>query len=231
MRTLITIDPCQVHLWLIKLSDFTSIEQSLLALLHPNETERAMRLHFALHRQRFIIARGLLRKTLNLYTGIEPEKITFNLGRHGKLYLQDNTLNLQFNVSHSDDFAVFALTIQQEIGVDIEKMAPHFNKKVAERFFSKQEYIQLMALSPKERIEGFYQIWTKKEAIIKALGEGLFTSLADFSVSLRQAKESVMLTYLKNQYNYHVESFLLPEDYQVAFATLEPITNIVYKEW
>lgn len=231
MNTLITINPCQVHLWVVKLSDFTSTEQSLLALLHPDETERAMRLHFALHRQRFIIARGLLRKTLNLYTGIEPEKITFNFGRDGKPYLQDNTFNLQFNISHSDDFAVFALTIQQEIGVDIEKMAPSFKKEVAKRFFSQQEYIQLMALSTKERNEGFYQIWTKREAIIKALGEGLFTSVADFSVTLGLGKESIILTYLKQSYSYHVESFLLLEEYQVALAALEPVADIVYKKW
>lgn len=231
MNTLVTIAPCQVHLWVVKLSDFTSIEQSLLALLHPNEIKRVMRLHFALHRQRFIIARGLLRKTLHLYTGIEPEKIIFNVGPHGKPYLQDNILKLQFNVSHSDDVAVFALAIQQEIGVDIEKMAPHFNKKIAERFFSQQEYSQLIELSPKESIEGFYQIWTKREAIIKALGAGLFSSLADFSVSLRQAKETIRLTYLTHQYRYHVESVLLTEDYQLAFATAQPIINIVYKKW
>jgi len=231
MKTLITIAPHNAHLWLAKLSDFTIAEQSLLALLSPDEAERALRFHFPLHRQRFIIVRGLLRKTINLYTGIEPEKITLSFGRHGKPYLQNNPLNLQFNVSHSDNLAVFALTIQQEIGVDIEKMEPYFNKAVAKRFFSPQEYTQLMALSTDERIKGFYQIWTKREAIIKALGEGLFTSSADFSVSLRQTKESIMVIHLKHEYSYHVESFLVPNDYQAAFSTLEPIENIVYKKW
>lgn len=231
MYTLIQINPHHVHLWLAKLSAFAVVEQSLLALLSPDETERAMRFHFPLHRQRFIIARGLLRKTVSLYTGIAPEEIAFTFGHHGKPYLQNNELNLQFNVSHSADLAVFAFTTQQEIGVDIEKMEPHFNKEIAKRFFSPQEYRQLMALSADEKIKGFYQVWARKEAIIKALGEGLFTSLADFSVSLQHSKESIMLTHLKHEYSYHVESFFAADEYQAAFATLEPIESIVYKNW
>jgi len=199
----------------------------LRALLSPDEIERAMRFHFPLHRQRFIITRGLLRKTLSQYLDTAPDQIRFIYGPHGKPYLENNSLDLQFNVSHSADLAVFALTAHLEIGVDIEKMEPDFNEGVAKRFFSPTEYAQLMALSSDEKMKGFYQIWSKKEAIIKALGQGVFLSLTDFSVSL-QAKESITLTHLTPPSICYVEHFAVPEHYQAAFATLESIGGVSY---
>lgn len=226
---LFTIASHTVHLWLAELLDFTSDEQALLALLSPDEVKRAMRFHFPLHKQRFIISRGLLRKTLSLYTGIAPDQIVFNYGAHGKPCLQVNPDALQFNVSHSADLAVFALTTHQEIGVDIEKIEPDFREDVAKRFFSSQEYAQLMDLTGSARNKAFYQIWSRKEALIKAMGKGLFTPLTDFSINLSQTKESVSLMYSGQQVNYYIENIYVPDGYQAAIATVEPIENIIYK--
>ncbi len=230
MNTLLTISPHTVHLWLAELSTFLSDEPSLQTLLSPDEMKRAMRFRFPLHKQRFIISRSLLRKTISLYTGISPENIIFTYNDHGKPSLQQNNLSLQFNISHSADVAIFALTINQEIGVDIEKIEPHFKEKIAKRFFTPQEYLQLMSLSDDARINGFYHIWSKKEALIKALGQGLLTLLSDFSIDPSQAKQSVSFTYLEHPYHYYLESIQVPEEYQGAFATRERIERVVYKK-
>ncbi len=223
---LFTIASLTVHLWLAELLDFALDEQALLALLSPDEVKRAMRFKLPLHSQRFIITRGLLRKTLSLYTGVAPDKIVFNYGEHGKPHLQANPYALQFNVSHSADIAIFALTTYQEIGVDIEKIEPHFREDVAKRFFSSQEYAQLMDLTGDARNKGFYQIWSRKEALIKAAGKGLFTLSSDFSINLSETKESVSLMYAEQQVNYYIENIYVPDGYQAAIATTEPINNI-----
>ncbi|MCD6039743.1 MAG: sfp [Gammaproteobacteria bacterium] len=228
MNTLLPLLPQVVHLWLIKISDFILDESSLLSLLSPDEVERAMRFHFPLHRQQFIITRGLLRKTLSRYTGSAAKEIAFIYGPQGKPFLKDNSDDLQFNVSHSADLAVFAVTTQQNIGVDIEKIEPPFKEDVARRFFSQKEYTQLLSLTDEDQIKVFFQIWAKKEALIKALGQGLWTSLSSFSVSIMPGDEAVRLTHLQETYLYHVKNFLTPEGYQAAFATSEPIQQCVY---
>ena len=128
-----------VHLWRASLSDFNTKCDELLALLSSDETTRAERLRFPLHKKRFIIARGLLRKTLALYLNQAPELIQFSYGAHGKPALA--LPFLKFNLSHSDDMLVLALTREKEVGIDIEKIKPHFKKEVAERFFLVQKNI------------------------------------------------------------------------------------------
>ncbi len=227
MRSFIIV-PHTVHLWLADLLDFTFDEQALLALLSPDEIQRAMRFKLSLHKQRFIIARGLLRKTLSLYTGVAPNQIVFNYNVSGKPSLQTNPFSLQFNVSHSADLAIFALTTDQEVGVDIEKIASSFKDDVAKRFFSSAEYTQLMALTDQARNKGFYQIWSKKEAIIKAAGKGLFTPLMNFSVNVSQTKEVISLTHAQQQITYFLENIYVPDGYQAALATADSIENIIY---
>src|SRR5260221_13237392 len=99
MNTHFSIHNNIVQLWHAILSDFNELDQFLINLLSPDEIERANRFRFAIHRQRFIISRGLLRKTLSLYTGIPPEQIVFSYGSHGKPYLKESPLQIQFNTS------------------------------------------------------------------------------------------------------------------------------------
>ncbi len=204
----LSISSQTVHVWLAELSDFKSDMKALLAFLSPDEVMRAERFHFQLHQERFIISRGLLRRTLSLYTDIPPQEILFSYGLHGKPYLENNPNELQFNVSHSEGLAIFAITAQQEIGVDIQKIEPHFREDVARRFFSPDEYRELMTLTGETRIKGFYERWCRKEAMIKTLGQGVFMSLSE---------------------QYCVENIEVPDGYQGAIATVRPIENIIYK--
>lgn len=231
MKFNFTIDAHSIHLWRVVLKDLVAQEKELLSLLSPDEVQRAERFRFDIHRLRYLTARAMLRKILSLYTGIAAEKIIFSYGQRGKPYLRDNPLNLQFNLSHSEDMAVYALTRQDEIGVDIEKISASYKEGVAERFFSKQEYLQLTQLSKQDQIVGFYRLWSRKEAVIKALGEGLFAPLADFSVSAQEKIETLVLTHAQKEYSYHLESFNVHPDYQAAFATSQKVETIFYWEW
>lgn len=220
-----------VHLWQVLLPDFFEQAPALFDLLSDDEKVRALRFQQPLHQQRFTITRGLLRKTLSLYTGIPPEQIVFTYGPYGKPYLSTNSLNIQFNVSHSADFAVYAVTINQEIGIDIEKVQNSFNEAIAKRFFSANEISELFALPKPSQVQAFYQIWAGKEALIKTLGQGLFVPLSDFSVSLQKPDEPITISHDKNQYTYHLQYFSVHDDYQAAFASEKTIDSIVRWQW
>lgn len=220
-----------MHLWRALLTDFVTIEHILHQLLHADELYRAQRFRFPLHRQRFIISRALLRKTLSLYTGTPPESINFTYGPHGKPYLDTNPLRLQFNVSHSHDMAIFALTVNKEIGADIEQVENRFKEGVAKRFFTDQEFSELIELPENQRASAFYRIWSRKEALIKALGEGLYGPIKDFSISLKNEAEPILLHYDKRDYQFAIHSFQTHPDYQAAFATEIPIEEINHWQW
>ena len=218
MNQLISIEPQCVHLWTITLSDYFSQLPYLLQLLSVDEKVRAAQFKFEIHRQRFTVARALLRTVLSHYRQIAPEALEFDYGHRGKPFLRNNLENLQFNLSHSDDMAVIGVIRNTDIGVDIEKIEPDLKEDVAKKFFSAQEYSVLMSLPVDKQIEGFYQIWSKKEALIKALGEGLYAPLDKFSVHPFVATEQIEINHDDKMVNYHIESFYAADDYVAAFA-------------
>ena len=211
MTTHFSIKPHTVHLWRIELSRFSAQLSTLEPLLSADEKERAARFHGVLTRERYIVARALLRKILHLYIKISPKKIVFSYGEKGKPFLSNNNHALYFNLSHSHDRMICALSKEGEIGVDIEKVESDFKEKVAQRFFSKEEYAQLEKLPEEERVTTFYRIWSRKEALVKAVGTGLFVPIASISS--------------------YVENFSVHPDYQAAFATFQPVEAVFYWEW
>ncbi len=224
MNNNINIHDNTVHIWRLCLSDFTQDSHKLAKLLSPDELDRAKRFHFPIHQERFTITRGLLRKTLSLYTGIAPEALLFHYGEHGKPFLDSD---LKFNVSHSHDMAVFAFTVHKEIGIDIEKTEASFKESVAKRFFSPAEYHELMQLPDTERVIAFYKIWSGKEALIKTLGKGLYTPLDSFTVSSQKDSQSVLC----NAEHYLVNHINIDAHYQAAFATIEPVIQMIEWRW
>jgi 4'-phosphopantetheinyl transferase len=220
-----TIDHNTVHIWRLFLPDFTTEIHQLSTLLNHLEQDRAHRFHFPIHQERFTITHGLLRKTLGLYLDVDPKALTFHHGEHGKPYLANHAIN--FNISHSHDMALFALTHHKEIGVDIEKMEPSFKESVAKRFFSPAEYADLMQLPETDRVVAFYKIWSRKEAFIKVLGKGLFTPLDSFSVSHQKDSQSIV----SNTKHYVVKNININAAYQAAFAAAVPVTEMTEWEW
>ena len=154
-------------------------------LLAPDETARAARFHFDHLQRRFILSRGALRILLGHYLDIAANRIEFRYGSRGKPSLAAPA-GIHFNASHSGDVALFAFTLHCEIGVDVEEMRPISDmREIASRFFCAEESTELMALPADERERAFFLCWTRKEAYLKAVGEGLYAPLNDFCVTLR----------------------------------------------
>lgn len=178
----------EVHVFRARLDlDATELEKLALTL-SAEEWERARRFRFSRDRDRFTAARGVLRLILTRYLSGDPARLRFAYAPFGKPSL-DSGGELRFNVAHSDEWALFAVTRGREVGVDVERIRPDFaTEEIAERFYSGMEVAALRALPPRERAVGFFVCWTRKEAYLKARGEGLSVPLASFSVSLDESR-------------------------------------------
>jgi 4'-phosphopantetheinyl transferase len=230
MNTHFSIKTNSAHLWRVFLPDFHDVETSMASLLSIDEIERANQFRFPIHRQRFILARAFLRKILGLYLQQPPTALLFTYGPQGKPALRNAAL--QFNVSHSENMAVYAITSTHPVGVDIEKVECKFNQGIAERFFSREEYQFLKTLPESEQQVVFYQIWARKEALIKAIGAGLFMQLDAFTVAPQQAKsELITYTHDGQEAALQVTAFQAHPDYEAAFAISPAVKEIYYWQW
>jgi 4'-phosphopantetheinyl transferase len=157
-------------------------------MLSKEECERTQRYHFDLDRMRYLVWRGLLRTILARYLRTQPSAIAFSYGPHGKPFLAHESADdsLYFNVSHCENLALFAFTLNNSaIGVDIERVRSMPDLlEISTRFFSARESGELTTLRSDRRQEGFFNCWTRKEAFIKAIGDGLSHPLDSFDVSL-----------------------------------------------
>jgi 4'-phosphopantetheinyl transferase len=178
-------EPDEIALIFTPLDGSAELRGSLWQILSADERERADRFHFEKHRNRFVAARGLLRTILAASTGMQPEKIQFAYGSQGKpalAYRED----ISFNLSTSGDSALYAIGSGQQLGVDLEQIrALDDMEQIAERYFCHAEYRELLAIPQAARPQAFYNCWTRKEAFVKALGEGLSHPLDRFHVTLQ----------------------------------------------
>jgi 4'-phosphopantetheinyl transferase len=183
----LAVSPGEVHVWRASLDVGPVGLQRLGETLSADERARAQRFHFPHHRDRYIAAHGILRELLARYLGTEAGDFRFQLNDHGKpaLGTGQETADMRFNLSHSQDIALFAFAWRCEVGVDVEYIRPAVGDKgLAERFFSTQEVAALRALPKDAQNEAFFNCWTRKEAYVKARGRGLSINLASFAVSL-----------------------------------------------
>jgi 4'-phosphopantetheinyl transferase len=160
-------------------------------LLSADERERAARFRFDRDRDRYIAGRGLLRRLLAAYTGREAADLSFRYGAYGKPELEGP--GPHFNLSNSGPLALIALSATAEIGVDLELAQDDFSReRIAERFFSPGEVRDLRALALEEQPAAFLRCWTRKEAFIKARGDGLSLALDSFDVTLQPGKPAMV---------------------------------------
>jgi 4'-phosphopantetheinyl transferase len=155
--------------------------------LSPDELARASRFHFDRDRVRYARCRTALRLLLARYLNVAPPQIRFTYTPAGKPEVapDQNSRQLRFNVSHSHDMALIAVGVQDDLGVDIEKIRPGVKAaELSERFFSRSERAALHSLPEAMRASAFYSCWARKEAFLKAIGQGLGFPLEDFSVSV-----------------------------------------------
>ncbi|MGB9235073.1 MAG: 4'-phosphopantetheinyl transferase superfamily protein [Terriglobales bacterium] len=188
----------RVDVWRLRLDEarldkvFSPSSEARGSVLAPDEAARASRFHFDRDRIRFTRCRNALRWLLGRYLDIAPASIRFTYTPSGKpeVAADQNPLNLRFNVSHSENLALLAVGLRDGLGVDIEKVRPDVNtRELSERFFSVRERAALGALPETLRVAAFYACWARKEAFLKATGEGLGFPLEDFSVSAHPEKQ------------------------------------------
>jgi 4'-phosphopantetheinyl transferase len=187
----------EVHVWRAALDHNPSHRHSLVDTLSEDEQARAARFYFQIDRQRFVVARAALRDILGGYLKRAAKSVSFCYGPHGKLALaQDSGKNtIHFNLSHSNGVAVYAITRGREIGIDLEFIREDLEVELlAERFFSQHEIATLRGLPDSLRKYAFFLCWTRKEAYLKARGEGLSLPLNQFDVSLIPGEPAALLS-------------------------------------
>jgi len=182
------LKPKQVDLWCARLDVRSEVAAELYSALSPDEKARADRFHFAKDRSRFVVSHGALRELLGGYLRLTPASVGLAYDEKRKPCLQadpDLTAKVHFNASHSESLAVFAFSKDSELGIDIEYLARDVDyDAILERQFSEAEKAQLRALSTDARRLAFFRVWTRKEAYLKATGDGLRTALDSFTVPL-----------------------------------------------
>jgi 4'-phosphopantetheinyl transferase len=199
------------------------------ALLSDAEQQRANRFTFNRDRDQFIVARAWLRRLLAARLRVCPESIELGYGEYGKPLLAHRCAepDLRFNVSHADNVAVYAFARRREIGVDVERIRlVHDADAIAARFFSCHENEAYLALDPRDKPLGFFNCWTRKEAFVKALGEGLYYPLDSFDVSLVPGEPARVLRLESasgDPCDWRIESFS-PAPGFVAAVVIESVT-------
>jgi 4'-phosphopantetheinyl transferase len=191
----VTIASNEVHVWRASLDASPTQIDTFMQILAADEQARANRFYFQIDRERFISAHGILRSILGLYLNQAPKCLSFRYGAHGKpaLSFESGVDAIRFNLSHSHEVALYAITRGREIGIDVELIRDLEVVQIAERFFSRQETAILGAMPASVRKHAFFLCWTRKEAYIKARGEGLSLPLDQFDVSLIPGEPAALL--------------------------------------
>lgn len=222
----LTLSSNDVHIWRAALDQPALCVEKLAQTLSEEEHTRAERFHFQRDRRRFIVGRGVLRTTLALYLGTDPSQLKFCHGPYGKPHLAAPTYGagdaLRFNLAHSHELALYAFTRGREIGVDLEYIRRALDVgQIAARFFSSGENAVLDALPTDQKQEAFFNCWTRKEAYIKAIGDGLAQPLHQFDVSLAPGKPARLLSVKgdpEEASRWSLKALIPAPDYVAALA-------------
>lgn len=185
-----------VHVWRSRLDQPDYKVKAFNQLLDPDELRRAARFRFERDRSNFVVARGILRSLLSTYLSLPAAEFHFNYGRFGKPELTETAgvASLGFNISHAHQLALFVFAWRRKVGVDVEYMCRNVShEEVAGSVFSSREIEALRTLPADQRAQGFFNCWTRKEAYIKARGEGVSLPLDQFDVSLNPGEPAALL--------------------------------------
>jgi len=188
----VELEPHQVDIWRVCLDLATDPRRRLESILSEDEAQRAARFYFPADKDRFVVAHGCLRDILRRYLPTESRQLNFSTNAYGKPHLSSEH-GLDFNLSHSRDFALVAVTRHRQVGVDIEYIRGEVSREgIAGHFFSEGEVSELLSLPPEQHEIAFFNCWTRKEAYIKACGLGLSLPLESFDVSLVPGEPAIL---------------------------------------
>jgi 4'-phosphopantetheinyl transferase len=186
----------EIHVWCADLDKLATELPEFASPLSESERKRAARFRFDRDRNRFIVRHGVLRIILGNYLNIEPSDVAFSYESRGKpiVSVPDTALHFHFNLSHSNGLALIATTRRAALGVDIEcvRILPEA-EQIAAKFFSPRESAMLNAVPAEQKMEAFFHCWTRKEAYLKATGEGIADALPRIEVSLTPGQSARLL--------------------------------------
>jgi 4'-phosphopantetheinyl transferase len=187
------LDVNVVHVWPVHLDSEAPIDIEWAEFISQDELARARRFKFPRDAYCFSASRALLRSVLATYAHCQPRDLIFGYTQKGKPFLTDDR-HLRFNISHGDTAVLIGVTLQREIGVDVERVRYDFNvDEIAQRFFSSAEREAFAKLPMSQKHRAFFECWTRKEAFVKATGEGLSLPLDQFDVSFRPGEPAQLL--------------------------------------
>lgn len=173
-----------IDIWRFPLDDKSVLSQT--AVLSKDEVDRSDRFVFTRDKERYLAGRILLRTALATYIGLAPDKIAIKYGNSGKPFID---AKVQFNCSHSQEIFVIAVSDHKGIGIDIESIRPLDDiEGLMRQVFSEKEKEFIRTQSQSMQKQVFFQLWTRKEAVLKALGKGIDSSITQFSVFSSAAK-------------------------------------------
>ena len=213
----------ELHLWRIALSVDDGAYCDMPPILAQSERERAERYHFDIDRRRFVIARASLRQILGRYVGVAAGDVALGYGAYGKPLLTNDHGDggIRFNLSHSADIALCAIVQRADVGVDVEQVRREMDvQRIAAQFFSPDE--QRLLLESSDQHETFARIWARKEAYVKATGDGIGTDLQGFSVSLAASSE-LRDPSRADLRRWTVREIAAPSGYAAAVVSSEPL--------
>jgi 4'-phosphopantetheinyl transferase len=196
--------------------------EDVVHLLDDAERARAARFVFERHRRRFIVAHAFLRSVLARCLALPPDALRFTTNEYGKPRLADPPIDLRFNLSHAGELALVAVTLEREVGVDIERHSPIEAIAVAGHFFADGERACLRSLEPSEQLKAFYRCWTRKESFVKAVGSGLTFALDAFEVDLMSVRQPQLLRSCRSVpgavRDWRIVSLPIDGEYSAALA-------------
>lgn len=175
----------EIHIWRNHRAGKEGRISSYLPYLSLFEQQKAKTFHYEKDREDFILGRGILRKLLGQYLGVRAKDVDIRNNLYGKPCVYEAPIPLEFSVSQSGNEQVFVFTLGRQIGIDIEYIDDQVDFwMLAQEYFSKSEWNQLLGLPEEQRVLGFFKGWTQKEAYMKAIGEGYTFSSQDCDVLL-----------------------------------------------
>jgi 4'-phosphopantetheinyl transferase len=222
----------KVHVWRVDLEQTDDVVNRFRTTLDTDELQRASRFYFERHRRAFVVGRGFLRDVLSRYLNSQPEVLKFSYGAYGKPALNGEYKNtqLRFNMSHSHNVGLLAITEERVIGVDVEHIRADFaTEEIARRFFSRCEVDVFNTLAKEEQVAAFFRCWTRKEAFIKATGRGLSQALDGFDVTLGPGVNAELLRAEDHDVSqWSLCDIDVGEDYAAALAVEGLVSNVEY---